>query len=294
MKKFLRKIYYNVLNWQNKILIKFSNVAYIKRKYKKLFGVTINLESPSTFAEKLQWLKLNDHNEKIILYADKYSVREHIKNTIGEEYLIPLLGAWDKPEEVRFENLPHSFVLKPNNSSGRVLICKNKDTLNFKKVSKTLKKWEKENLTKKTGEWFYEKIPFKIVCEEYLEEDIVDYKFYFADGKFICTQVISGRYSENKTFAYYDDNWQLLDINRYNMKKCTEASPKPEKYCEMLEVATKLSEKFNFMRVDLYYVKNTVYFGELSFYPNNGFVRYETEEMDEFFSSKVKLPIEEN
>ena len=67
---------------------------------------------------------------------------------------------------------------------------------------------------------FYEKIPFKIVCEEYLEEDIVDYKFYFADGKFICTQVISGRYSENKTFAYYDDNWQLLDINRYNMKKC--------------------------------------------------------------------------
>lgn len=292
MKKFLYFLYARFLKWKYRIVMKRGNLYYINYKYKRLFGSDADLESPKTFAEKIQWLKLNDHNPKIVEYADKYAVREHIKNTIGEEYLIPLIASWESAEEIDFDLLPNSFVIKPNNSSGRVLICKDKRMLDYKKAYKKIKKWEKENLTEATGEWFYEKIPFKIVCEEFLEDDISDYKMYFADGQFICTQLIAGRHSHNKTFTYYDENWNKLDIVRYGMPKSSEPQEKPEKYEEMLTVATKLAEDFNFMRVDLYYVNNRIYFGELSFYPNNGFVRYQTDEMDEFFSSKIHLPID--
>ena len=198
---------------------------------------------------------------------------------------------WDSAEEIDFASLPNAFVIKPNNSSGRVLICKDKEKLDYDDAYKKIKQWEKENLTKQTGEWFYEKIPFKIICEEFLEDDISDYKMYFAAGKFICTQLIAGRHSHNKTYTYYDENWNCLDIVRYGMPKAMELQEKPEFYEEMLDIATKLADDFNFMRVDLYYTGGRVYFGELSFYPNNGFVRYQTDEMDEFFASKIDLPI---
>ena len=292
MKSFLVKLYSKILNLPNVIALKRSQKCYIKRKYKKLFGERINLDRPSTFAEKIQWLKLNDHNEKIVLYADKFAVREHVKNVIGDEYLIPLLGVWESADEVDFSKLPESFVLKPNNSSGLVFICENKADLNIEETKKKIKKWEKSNLTKKTGEWFYEKIPYKLVCEKLLPGDVDDYKMYFADGKFICTQVISERRSGKKVFHYYDENWALLDICRYGMQRPKKISEKPAKYDEMIKIATKLAEKFNFMRVDLYYIEGKIYFGELSFYPNNGFVRYETVEMDRFFSEKIKLPME--
>lgn len=270
-----------------------SQKLYIKRQYKKLFNKKINLKNPTTFAEKIQWLKLNDHNEKIILYADKFKVREHVKNMIGEEYLIPMFGVWDCSEEIDFDELPDSFVLKPNNSSGHVLICENKSKLDWKSAFNTMKKWDKENLTKVTGEWVYEKIPYKIVGEELLSGDIKDYKLYFADGKFICTQVISERRTGRKVFHYYDENWNLLNIFRYNFPKPSKPIEKPAKYEEMIKIATTLSEKFNFIRVDLYYVDDKIYFGELSFYPSNGFVCYETDEMDRFFSEKINLPLKQ-
>lgn len=291
MKKILLKIYCYLMDVQNRRARKRGPVYYINYRYKKLFGREINLQCPKTFCEKIQWLKLYDHNPKIIEYADKYKVREHIKKQIGEKYLIPMIAVWDSADEIDFASLPKSFVIKPNNSSGRVLICKDKEKLDHDAAYRMIKQWETENLTKLTGEWFYEKIPFKIVCEEFLEDDISDYKLYFADGKFICTQLIAGRHSDNKTFTYYDENWNKLDIVRYGMPRATEPQEKPEHYDEMLQVAAKLADDFNFMRVDLYYVNGKIYFGELSFYPNNGFVRYQTEEMDDFFASKVKLPM---
>lgn len=292
MKAFFSRQYVRLVNLPNVLALKVSQECYIRRKYKKLFGKEINLDKPTTFAEKIQWLKLNDHNKKIVFYADKYAVREHVRNTVGEEYLIPLIGAWDSAEHVNFDELPESFVLKPNNSSGRVLICNNKSDLDIRKTMKLLKRWEKENLTKLTGEWFYEKIPYKLICEKLLPGEIIDYKMYFANGEFICTQVISGRSTGNKQFQYYDKNWKLMDICRYGMKPATDVQKKPKNFDVMIDIATKLAENFNFMRVDLYFVEEKVYFGELSFYPNNGFVRYETDEMDKFFSEKIKLPLE--
>ncbi len=285
MKQVLKKIVFFAL----RVIGRVSPAAGIKLKYYLLFRKRLNLKNPHTFAEKIQWLKLNDRDERIVLWSDKYLAREQIKKTIGSQYLVPLLGVWESAEQVDLEALPESFVLKPNNSSGRVIICKNKKDLDANAVYMTLRKWEKENLTKTTGEWVYERIPFKIICEAYLEDEIIDYKMYFADGNFICTQVIAGRSSGNKAFAYFDDQWNLLDIRRWKATVTADKTEKPEKYGEMLEIAKKLAQGFTFARVDLYMVKNKVYFGELSFYPNNGFIAYETQQMDDFFSQRICL-----
>ena len=293
MKTMLRDIVRQIRMTYRQAQVKRSPIMFIRRQYKKLFGTEIDLENPTTFAEKIQWLKCYDRDPRIVRYADKYLVREFIRETIGEEYLVPLLFAYDRTENMRYEELPERFVLKPNNSSGRVLICKDKARLDKQEVYRTLKRWEKENLTNLTGEWVYEKIPYKLLCEEFLEDDIVDYKFYFADGEFICTQAIAGRAEKKKKFGYFDADWRLLDIKRKGVDKLEEPLEKPEKYEEMLGLATKLAQGFTFIRVDLYSVGSRIFFGELSFYPNNGFVRYETEEMDRFFATKIKLPQKE-
>lgn len=290
MKKFFRAINRRLGAIRKRIELKRGEIHYVKYRYKLLTGQRIDLEKPKTFSEKIQWLKLYEHKPEIVLYADKYAVREHIKNTVGEKYLIPLIASWDRASEIDFDALPQSFVIKPNNSSGRVLICKDKSQLDYARAYETVKKWENENFTKQTGEWFYEKIPYKIVCEEFLEDDIIDYKLYFGDGKFICTQIIAGRHSGKKTFTYYDEGWNKLPIVRYGTPASDEVQEMPEKYAEMIEIGEKLAVGFRFIRVDLYYVKGNVYFGELSFYPNNGFVRYQTDEMDRFFASKITLP----
>lgn len=272
-------------------LVKHSPQLYIERRYAKLFGKEIDLSNPTTFAEKIQWLKCNDRDPRIVRYADKYLVREFVGETIGKEYLVPMLFVWDSAEDLRYEALPEQFVLKPNNSSGRVLICKDKSKLNKEMLFKKIKQWEKENLTQITGEWVYEQIPYKLICEEFLEEDIIDYKMYFAGGEFLCTQAIAGRSEGQKRFGYFDARWNLLDIKRKGVEKIENPPEKPERYDEMLQIAEKLARGFTFIRVDLYSVGERIYFGELSFYPNNGFVRYETEEMDNFFASKIILPI---
>jgi len=287
----LRCLYYKLRLIGYRILLQISHTLYIKFRYYELFKQPINLDNPKTFSEKIQWLKLYDRDERIVLCADKFLVRKHISSIVGDEFLIPMPFVWNKPEDINFALLPDKFVLKPNNSSGRVLICKEKNKLNKKKTLKIIKKWQRENLTRMTGEWVYEKIPFRIVCEEYLADNIMDYKMYFSNGEFICTQVIAGRAVNKKQFGYFDENWNLLNIKRCGISKLQDELQKPEKYQEMIEIATKLSQGFTFVRVDLYYIDDKIYFGELSFYPNNGFVKYETSEMDEFFSDKIILPL---
>lgn len=282
-----RKMY-----WRN--LLKRSPMLYIRRRYKSLFGEEINLDTPARFAEKIQWLKCNDRDQRIVQYADKYMVRKFIADTIGDEYLIPMIGSWDRAGELCYEDLPNAFVLKPNNSSGRVLICRDKSKLRKEDVFKIIEKWERENLTEITGEWMYERIPYKLICEEYLEDEIVDYKIYFAGGEFICTQVIAGRSSGEKQFGYFDEQWDLLDIKRKGIPQLSKPLVKPHEYETMLCIARKLAQDFAFIRVDLYNVNGRIYFGELSFYPNNGFVQYETDEMDDFFASRIKLPLKKS
>ena len=124
-----------ILNWV-------SDESFIKFQYRILTGKKLNLNTPKTYNEKIQWLKLYGNQETYSYMVDKYEVRKYIKDKIGEEYLIPLLGVWDKFENIDFNILPNQFVLKCTHDSGSILVVKDKSELNYKnaniKLNKTL------------------------------------------------------------------------------------------------------------------------------------------------------------
>ncbi|HHX66898.1 MAG TPA: glycosyl transferase, partial [Gallicola sp.] len=204
-KSFLYYAYERLRKKKQSFYVRHFPMAFIRNKYKKLFGVFPNLDKPVTFSEKIQWLKLNYRNSLMVQCADKVLVREYVKGKIGNRFLNDLLYVYNNVDEVEFSILPDQFVFKPNNSSGRVIICKDKSKFNQKKAVKIMKKWENENLFFYTGEWIYKDIPYRLICEKFLADNITDYKMYFVYDKFIATQVISDR--QNGFYVdYFDEN----------------------------------------------------------------------------------------
>ena len=144
-----------------------SDELYLKKAFKSYIGRELNLENPSSFNEKLQWLKLNDRKPEYTMMVDKYSVREYISDKIGEKYLIPLLGVWDKFDDIDFEKLPDRFVLKCTHDSGGVVICKDKNQFDIDKARIKLEKALRRDFYKTTREYPYKEVRRKIIAEEY-------------------------------------------------------------------------------------------------------------------------------
>lgn len=138
--------------------------------YRLKFKHKLNLEEPQTFNEKLQWLKLNNKNPLYSKLVDKYEVRECIKNKIGEEFLIPMIGIYDRFEDIDFEKLPNRFVLKCTHDSGSVIICKDKEKFDEKSAKRELTKALKRNFYYDAREWPYKNVKPRIIVEEYMED----------------------------------------------------------------------------------------------------------------------------
>lgn len=289
-----------------------SDKKYIKIAYRLSLKKTINLNSPQTFNEKIQWLKLNDRQSKYTTMVDKYRVRNYIKETLGESYLIPLLGVWDNAKDINFDSLPDKFVLKCNHDSGSVIVCKNKLQLNKKNVIKKLNK-----SLKKSGYWFGREWPYKnvkpcIIAEKYMIdthcddinansqdfnnstskiEELKDYKFFCFSGKVKCFKIDFNRHINHRA-NYYDRDGNLLKFGEklcppdFNLKLSI-----PENLDKMIEIAELLSQNDIFVRVDLYNIKGKIYFGELTYYPASGFGAFMPEEWDKILGDWINLPI---
>ena len=275
-------------------LTKISDEKYIHLKYKRIMGKKLNLGNPITFNEKLQWLKLNDQNPKYPKLVDKYEVRKHIEEMIGDNYLIPLLGVWDNFDEIDFSKLPTKFVLKTNHDSGGVVICLDKNNFNILEAKKKLTESLNRNFYYESREWVYKDIPPKIICEAYLETEHGglpnDYKFNCFGGNVDNVMVATGRETGSPKFYFFNKEWELLKYNYDGLNAPTNFNlPKPEKLQEMFEISRILSEKFPYVRVDLYYEKNIIYFGELTFYPSGGFDPYFLYETDLLFGEMIKF-----
>lgn len=268
---------------------------YLEKVYKARMGRPLNLENPQLFSEKLQWLKLYDRNPLYTQLVDKYRVREYIAEKIGEEYLIPLLGVWDDPDDIDFDALPDQFVLKCNHNSGTgMCICRDKSKLDYKAVRKELKKGLREDFYLRHREWPYKDVPRKIICEQYvtdspLTDELTDYKFFCVNGNVDNVMVCLNRRSGTPQFHYYTKNWQWLYVE--------EASPldiglqKPHQMERMFELAATLSEGFSFVRIDLYTVNENIYFGEMTFFPKGGFNDSICTEANKRFGKLVELPM---
>ena len=270
---------------------------FIKQEFKKYLGYDLNLENPKTFNEKIQWLKLYYNDPLMTKCADKYLVREYIREKIGEEYLIPLLGVWDKPEDIDFDSLPNQFVLKVNWGSGQNIIVKDKSKLNINGTINKLKEWifPTSNYYYYSYEWQYKYIKPKIICEKYLEDNKTDnlivYGVYCFNGEPHYIHTITDAHTNRDRLNMYDTNWNKLDLV-YIFKNIEYDVPKPKYLDLLLELAIKLSSEFKHIRVDFFVVNEKLYFSELTFTTSNGMDFFNPKEWDYKFGELLELPKE--
>ena len=254
--------------------------------YRARMGRPLNLDDPRYFSEKLQWLKLHDRNPLYTQLVDKYRVREYVVEKLGEEYLIPLLGVWDDPDDIDFDALPDQFVLKCNHNSGTgMCICRDKSKLDFDAVRSTLRKGLQENFFMKAREWPYRDVSRKIVCEQYMTdgsgtEELTDYKFFCFHGEVKCFKVDFDRFLDHGA-NWYDRNGNLLPFGEVSCPPYYEKKIIfPDSMQRMIAAAQTLSAGIPFVRVDLYSVNENIYFGELTLFPACGWGRFTDDQWD--------------
>ena len=270
------------------------DALYLRMRFKQRCGRSLNLAEPKTFNEKLQWLKLYNRKPEYTIMVDKYKVREYIAQMLGEEYLIPLLGVWDNPEDIDFDALPNRFVLKCNHNSGLgMCICKEKSKLDISKVKEGLRKGLHQNYYLSGREWPYKDVQRRIIAEKYMEDasgDLKDYKFYCFNGVMKFVMINSDRNTSKPTRAdYFDRDFNWLDFT-WGYSHAEVHPQKPNQFEKMVAIAEKLAKGLPHIRVDLYDCNGKIYFGELTFFDGSGFDKIEPEKWDYKIGDMLELP----
>lgn len=283
----------NLIRNLRKICTTINPVLTSKIMYRKIMKKNINLKEPQTFNEKITYLKLfkYPYMDDVIKCSDKYAVREYLTEHGFENYLVKLIGVWDDPEDIDWNQLPQKFVLKCNHGCAYNIICTNKNNLNIEKSKKMLNKWFKEDFGKVSGELHYSKIKRKIICEEYLEDEIRDYKFFCFKGKpefFYISQNVSGDFHNMQADFFYT-NGTPTEFRRIDHQSFKVTPLLPDNLKEMVSLAEKLSKNFEFVRVDLFDVKGKIYFSELTFSPCAGFMPITPQNYDLEIGKKIDV-----
>lgn len=267
----------------------------LAKMYKKRTGRKLNLLSPTTYTEKMQYAKLNQSNELKTRLTDKYLVREWVKETIGEDYLIPLLGVWDRFNDIDFSLLPEKFVLKANHGSGWNVVVKDKNTFDKDIAKIKFDNWIERNYTFSSSlEMQYKDIKPKIIAEKYMESsrgELEDYKFLCFNGEVKYCWVDVGRFSQHRRNVY-DLNWNLQKWNQGPYINTNYEVPKPKNFDKMVSLVEKLCKGFSHVRVDLYHVNGKIYFGEMTFTNGSGFELIKPEKYNIMLGEMWELTID--
>ncbi len=274
-----------------------SDRTWNNRKYKKVFGKNVDYSNPKTYNEKLQWLKLYHSDPLAGICADKFRVREYVREKYGEDILNTVYGVYKDVESIPFDDLPKEFVLKGTHGSAMTIICTDKDNLDIQEAKTEMRFWLRTNYYKITREWPYKNIERQIICEKYLGDKDGrvpdDYKIYCFDGEPKFIQVDENRFTSEHSMNFYGTDWNLWQVRDVLLKK-NQARPAPLVLDEMLDIARKLSKGFIHVRVDLYIVGGTkVLFGELTFFTGDAAAMVDPMEYDYIWGSYLKLPNQE-
>lgn len=274
-----------------------SDELYLKVYFRLRTGYKLNLDNPKRFTEKIQWLKIYyNRTPECSVMVDKYAAKKFVADRIGEEYIIPTLGLWDRFEDIDFDKLPSQFVLKTTNGSGGIYICKDKSQLDIKEARKKIMKSFNRDFFYRSREYQYTGVKQQIIAEKYMEDEtgeLKDYKFFCFDGVPKVLFYASDRYAKGKggvKFDYYDMDYNLLPISSSghgHSDTPLSITPTLEK---MKEIAAILSEGYPHLRVDLYNINDHIYFGELTFHHDGGIVPFEPDEWDFKLGEMIHLP----
>ena len=273
-----------------------NDVWYISVLFRCKMGYSLNLDNPKTFQEKLQWLKLYDRNPKYTNLVNKYSVKDYVSDIIGAQYVIQTLGVWDSAEDIDWERLPDEFVLKTTHDGGGggIIICRDRFAFDKEKAICKLKKSLNRDVYWDLREWPYKNVSRKIIAEPLLKDpkknDLQDYKFFCFNGKVKFFKIDYGRFVDHHA-NYYDRDANLLPFGELRMPPVEgHVELIPDNLDEMIRLAEKLSQGMSFVRVDLYNVNSSIYFGELTFYPASGFGPFTSKEWEYRVGEYLVLP----
>lgn len=270
--------------------------VYLKLIYRARLGRRLDLKSPKSFNEKLQWLKLYDRKPDYTTMVDKVEAKKYTASIIGEDYIIPTLGVWDRFDDIDFDTLPNQFVLKCSHDSGGLVFCKDKKSFDKAAAKEKIEQCLKHEYYRHGREWPYKNVKPRILAESFLETSdpmgITDYKFFCFNGKPKILYISRGL--ENHATAeisFYDLQGQELPFHREDFKPYHNAVL-PANFEQMKEIAARMAKKISspFVRIDLYSIHQKVYFSEITFSPCSGFVPFEPKEWDETLGSWINLP----
>ena len=263
-----------------------SDEVYNKVLYTLRTGRIADVRHPKTFNEHVLYRKIFADESGLAVYTDKYTVRDYVRGRVGEEYLVKNYGVWSGVEEINFQELPDSFMLKATHGSGWNVVVKDKDQADWSAIKNKLRSALKSNYYYKSRERNYRDICPRIICEELLTPNdpkgLIDFKLFCFEGapQFVSVAYIVDGHSH---FGLYTSNGEkiviqsrYLPIDGINIK---------EKLAELVPVAQKLAEPFPFVRVDFYLCDNRTYFSELTFHSGGGIRPIEPHEVDVMLGS---------
>ena len=291
------KYWWNIAKKTPFIKTKFNRFKIYEDELKNWWFVhkkkPLNIKNPETFNEKIQWLKLYDSTPIKTQLTDKYLVRSWIKDKIGEEYLMPIIGVYNNFQEIDFNNLPNKFVIKCNHGSGYNIIVKDKSKLILNNVKRKLNKWINENFAFKSGfELHYRDIEPKIIIEKYMDDgssDLRDYKFHCFDGKPKFLWIDCDRHSVHKR-SLYDLKWNQLPYKINTHYSTCPPQKKPKLLNKLIELSEVLSKGFAYSRIDFYIVYQKIFFSEITFTSSSGLEEIKPDYFERKISSFIKLP----
>ena len=275
-----------------------NNNIILSYRFAKEMRYFPNIETPKSLNEKILWLTQHYKNPQTTICADKYRVKDYIKEKTGRDYLtVPTLATYNNVNDIKLEELPDKFVLKVNWGWGgnQVFVIKDKQKINFDKIKSqiddSLQLWN--NFYYISYDWGYKDMKPVIYAEKYIEEfdgQLNDYKLYCFNGKVKMTLVVSNRFSRKKTAkTFFDNEWNILPVKRPKTP-INKKIQKPKAWSEMIEIAEKLSKDFPLLRVDFYIINDKPYIGELTFHPGSGFESFEPIEWDYKLGDYLELP----
>ncbi len=282
--------YHGYLNWV-------PDPIYLRLVFKALTGRFMNLRNPKTFNEKLQWLKLYNRNPLYTTLVDKYAVKKWVADKIGEQYVIPTLGVWDRFEDIDFGNLPNQFVLKCTHDSGGLVIVKDKSKLDIEAARQKITKSLKLNYYWACREWPYKNVPPRIIAEKYMEDstdgELRDYKFYTFKGEPKFLLIASNRQKGNVPyFDYFDMDGNHLDLHDLKtINNPNEIPQLPQRFNELKDLSRKLTKGIPHVRADFYVVNDDIFFGEYTFFDDGGFMKATPSSWEREWGEMIELPV---
>lgn len=278
-----------------KLVAKAPDKLFLQLFFFKNMKRFINFKNPKTFNEKIQYLKIYDRDPLYVQIADKDRVREYVRNLLGEEYLIPVFGVYQKFEDIDFADLPEQFVIKCTHDSGSVVVCRDKKTFNIEAAKKKIEKGLSKNSYDYAREWQYRDIKPQIIVEQYLEQEngegIIDYKFFCFNGEprfFYVSQGLENH--ATACISFYDLQGKEMPFCRSDYRRFKEPTL-PTQLDKMIVLARRSAETIGspFIRVDFYEISGKIYFSEFTLHPCSGVMPFQPKQWDTTVGQWIKL-----